>query len=129
MEVFLFVLGRCFIGFFFIWKAVKSLNHWKGAVQGLRKKKVAAAPFVLTLATLAKGLGGLSILLGFLAHWGAAILCVFMVIHMCYMHTFWYAGKGEERKLDQVLFMKDLAILGALLMIAVIGSGPFSLYL
>lgn len=65
--------------------------------------------------------GGLSVLLGFKARWGAIALVVFLIPTTLIFHT------AFSERLQQIMFMKNSAILGGLLMVAYFGSGPLSL--
>jgi putative oxidoreductase len=42
------------------------------------------------------------------------------------MHRFWGLSDPQAAQLQQAMFMKNLALLGAALLIAVVGSGPRS---
>ncbi|UCD57100.1 MAG: DoxX family protein [Candidatus Hydrogenedentota bacterium] len=65
--------------------------------------------------------GGLSVLLGYKARWGAVALIVFLIPTTLIFHT------AFAERLQQIMFMKNSAILGGLLMVACFGSGPLSL--
>ncbi len=71
--------------------------------------------------------GGLSVMLGFRARIGAWLLVLFLVPVTVMMHNFWAATDPMMAQMQQVMFLKNLAILGAALMIANFGSGPMSL--
>ncbi len=65
--------------------------------------------------------GGLSVLLGYKARVGAIALLVFLIPTTIIFHT-----KFSEQ-LQVIMFMKNLAILGGLLMVSYFGPGPISL--
>lgn len=65
--------------------------------------------------------GGLSVLLGFKARWGAIALALFLIPTTLIFHT------AFSERLQQIMFMKNLAIMGGLLLVAYFGSGPLSL--
>lgn len=70
--------------------------------------------------------GGLMVLLGWQARWGALLLAVFTVAATLMFHNFWSVDAAQYRgQLNH--FMKNLAILGGLVYIMAVGSGPFSL--
>lgn len=70
--------------------------------------------------------GGLSILLGYKARYGAWLLVLFLVPVTVMMHNFWAVTDPMARTMQQVMFMKNLSMLGAALLIAHFGSGPLS---
>jgi putative oxidoreductase len=71
--------------------------------------------------------GSLSILLGFQARLGACLLIIFLVPTTFMVHNFWAVADPAAATNEQVHFMKNLAMLGAALLIVYFGSGPFSL--
>lgn len=68
--------------------------------------------------------GGLSILLGYKAKYGAWLLVLFLVPVTVMMHRFWELADPTTSMAQQVNFMKNLSMLGAALLIAHFGSGP-----
>ncbi len=65
--------------------------------------------------------GGLSILLGYKAEWGARALFLFLIpVTLIFHHNF-------ADKMQMILFLKNLAILGALLQVSMHGAGALSL--
>jgi putative oxidoreductase len=43
------------------------------------------------------------------------------------MHNFWSVADPMQAGMEQIMFMKNITMIGAALMIAGIGSGPLSL--
>jgi putative oxidoreductase len=71
-------------------------------------------------------LGGLSILLGFKAKYGAWLIVVFLVPVTLMIHNFWTVADPMARQMQYLNFIKNVSMLGAALMIAHFGSGPLS---
>lgn len=72
-------------------------------------------------------LGGLSVLLGFHARVGAILLAIFLVPVTLMMHSFWAIDDPGAAQLQQIMFMKNLGLLGGALLILHFGAGPISL--
>ena len=72
-------------------------------------------------------IGGLSVFLGYKARYGAWILVLFLVPVTYMMHRFWTISDPIMYSLQQAMFMNNVSMLGAALLIAYFGSGPFSL--
>jgi putative oxidoreductase len=98
----------------------KSINY--AAAQGVPLASL-AVPFSGGLAIL----GGLSVLLGYKAKYGAWLLVLFLVPVTFMMHRFWGIADPITAMTQKVNFMKNLSMLGAALLIAHLGSGPLSL--
>lgn len=128
LESLLFLLGRIAIGGFFLWKAVERMKHWNEAGDALKRKGVPYISYVLPATMLIQVIGGLSVVLGFYARGGAILLLAFMVFHMYKLHAFWKLNHGTEQMLEKLLFMKDLAIIGGLLLLLAVGGGHFSVH-
>ena len=65
-------------------------------------------------------IGGLLLLVGFKARYAAILLFLFTVAATFLGHQFWVDPS------QQTQFLKNLVIMGALLMLAVHGAGPYS---
>jgi putative oxidoreductase len=92
------------------------------ASQGVPMASI-AVPFSGVLAIL----GGLSILLGYRARIGAWLIVLFLVGVTPMMHKFWIVTDPMMHQMQMVMFMKNVAMLGAALFITQVGSGPWSL--
>jgi putative oxidoreductase len=71
--------------------------------------------------------GGLSVLLGYRARIGAALLVLFLVPVTVMMHAFWAVQDPMAAQLQQVMFLKNVSLVGGALVIAYFGAGPLSL--
>jgi putative oxidoreductase len=65
--------------------------------------------------------GGLSILLGYKAKWGALALIIFIIPATLIFHT------NFSDQTQMIMFMKNIAILGGLVLIVANGAGSLSL--
>jgi putative oxidoreductase len=70
--------------------------------------------------------GGVMVLIGFKTRWAALVLLAFTVLTIFFAHPFWNM-EGAARAANQVQALKNLSIMGALLLIAAHGAGRFSL--
>jgi putative oxidoreductase len=84
------------------------------------------SPIVLGYLVAALELGaGLLVLIGFKTRWAALTLFVFTGYTILFVHNFWMM-EGAVRTAQQSQALKNLAIMGALLLLAVIGAGRYS---
>jgi putative oxidoreductase len=90
-------------------------------------KGVPLASIAVPLSGIMAFAGGLSIALGYRAKWGGWLIVLFLVPVTIMMHNFWAMTDPAMAQLQQVMFMKNLSMLGAALLIAHFGSGPLSL--
>ena len=83
-------------------------------------------PAVLAVASgLLELLAGLAVAVGFKARIAAAVLAAFTLVASLLFHNFW-AMPADQVMVNQLMFMKNLAIVGGLLLVFAYGAGPVS---
>lgn len=119
------LIGRLLYAFMFIHASV---GHFSAATIGYAAGKgVPLASIMVPLSGFMALLGGLSIALGFKAKWGAWLIVLFLVPVTVMMHNFWTVSDPDMRQMQQIMFMKNLSMLGGALILTYFGSGPLSL--
>jgi putative oxidoreductase len=120
------LFGRILLAAIFITSGFAKLSDPAGAVGYMNAVGIPNADVLVYVAGAAELLGGLSLLVGFLARLGALGLVLVMVPIQFYFHSFWNM-EGAEAKTQMVQFMKNLAIMGGLLMVGSQGPGRYSI--
>jgi len=110
------VFGRILLSLLFILSALSKIGGWNELVQQMTAKGIPLAPAFLAAALFIELVGGLSLLFGFYPRLGAWLLILFLVPTTLIMHNFW-AYTGAEQQLQLVNFLKNLAIIGGLLLV------------
>jgi len=119
------LVGRIFYSLIFI---MSSFSHFsEKTINYALAQGVPLASIAVPLSGVMALLGGLSIALGYKARWGACLLVLFLVPVTIMMHNFWAAKDPITAQMQQAMFMKNFALLGAALLISQFGSGPLSL--
>lgn len=90
-------------------------------------KGVPFAPALVPLSGILALLGGLSVALGYKARFGAVLLIAFLVPVTVMMHDFWAVSDPGAARLQMVMFMKNMGLLGGAMLILYYGAGPISL--
>ncbi len=117
-------LGRLFYALIFI---MGGLDHVQ--MHGIKYAAAQHVPLPSVAVPVAGAialLGGLSVLVGFKARWGAWLLIIFLLPVTVTMHNFWAAAPASANA-QQIMFMKNVSMLGAAFLIAHFGAGPLSL--
>lgn len=129
------VLGRFLISLVFLAGAVNKILHWHESETSLMgilcewqsnlgfsdrmhdcfAVMVPFTPVLLLAATLLEFLGALSLLLGFKEKVGASALILFLIPATIIIHQFWFI-EGAEKEVQLSHFLKNMAILGGLLL-------------
>ena len=128
------VLARCLISPVFLVSAINKFLYWHDTEKFLLKTFsewqiyvgfsdslheffsliILITPLVLLVGTVFELIGGLSVFLGIKERFGAFLLILFLVPTTVIMHQFWFV-EGDQRELQLVDFLKNIAILGCLL--------------
>jgi len=104
------------------------LGHFSSKTIGYAASQgVPLANLLVPLSGIIATLGGLSIALGYRAKIGAWLVVLFLVPVTLTLHAFWAVADPQMAQMQQVMFMKNLSILGGALLIAYFGAGPLSL--
>jgi uncharacterized membrane protein YphA (DoxX/SURF4 family) len=79
------------------------------------------APLLLMTAVLFEMVGGVLLLLGIREKLGASLLLLFLIPVTILMHQFWFV-EGMMREMQQIMFLKNLAIMGGLILVILHGA-------
>lgn len=122
------VLGRVALAMIFLLSAVgNKIPQFQTATQYMEKAGVPAAPVMLSGAIVFLIVGSVSLIVGYRARFGAALLLIFLALATYFFHNFWDYADPQERQGQLIQFMKNLALMGAMLMVIANGAGPWSL--
>jgi len=123
------VLGRMMLCAIFLMSAVGNKIPNFEQVAGYMAKAGVPQPKVMLAGAIAFLIvGSLSIIVGLRARFGALLLLVFLVLATYYFHNFWAYEEGSpEHQQLMIQFMKNLGLMGAMVLIIANGTGPCSL--
>ena len=111
------LIARILLSALFLWSGANKVLHPEMTQQYMAANGMPFTGFFLVAAIAIELLGGLSLLLGVQARLGAIALAVFTVIATFIFHT------NFTDQIQQIMFMKNLSILGGLLMTIQHGPG------
>jgi putative oxidoreductase len=122
---FVLLLGRIMFAAIFIAAAPRHFTN--EAAAHAADLGVPLARIAVPVSGVISLLGGLSVLLGYHTRVGAWLLVAFLVPVTLMMHAFWRIDDPVALHMQQAMFMKNVSMLGAALLIAWFGGGPLSL--
>ncbi len=103
-------------------------GHFKSAtIAQAARMGVPFASLLVPASGVLSMVGGVSVLIGLRARVGAALLVAFLLPVTFAMHAFWSATDPQAAQIQMVMFLKNLALIGASMLIVHFGAGPFSL--
>lgn len=120
------VVGRLALVAVFAGAAAEKIQNFQGTLGYMSTTDMPQQKLALVGAIVLLIAGSVSIALGYRAKLGAAMLILFLAAATYYFHPFWTLS-GQEAKMQQIQFMKNLSMAGAMLFIMGNGSGHASL--
>ncbi|MEM6910337.1 MAG: DoxX family protein [Verrucomicrobiota bacterium] len=120
MNAIIQLLGRLALTAIFALSALGKLSDFPGTVEKMKSVSVPAPEVLLPISIAALVLGSLSLALGLRARLGALALIGFL------MAATWFFHNPSDPE-QMIAFLKNLALMGGLLMVVSSGSGSLSL--
>ena len=134
-----YTVGRIFLSLIFVVSGVQKLMNISVVAKMLADNNVPIPDQVVTylaqystmpkyeaLGYLVAGVevvGGLMVLVGLKARWGAVLLIIFTALTVVFVHHFWdMSADAFNDNLTEAL--KNLSMIGGLLLVFAVGSGP-----
>lgn len=123
------LVGRIFLAAIFFMSAVGNKIPKFNEVVGYMESAGVPMPKILLPGAIAfLILGSVSLVFGYRTRIGALLLSIFLVLATYYFHDFWsFQPDAPEFQQQMIQFMKNLGLLGAMLLLIVNGPGPMSL--
>lgn len=120
------LLARLLLAALFLPAGIGKISGFAGTAGyigsvGLPLPEVGAA-----IAIAVEVLGGVALIVGFGTRWAALALAVFTLVASFFFHAYW-ALPAEQQMMQQLMFMKNIGVVGGLLALAAFGAGAFSL--
>lgn len=120
------LIGRILLSLIFFASGVGKIFDFEGTTAYMEVAGMPMTGLFLVGAIVFELVGGASIIVGFKARIGAILLIVFLVPATFVFHAFWNMPE-EQQQIQMIMFMKNLSILGGLIVIIGGGPGPISL--
>ena len=120
------LIGRVLLTVVFLVSGFGKIGGFEGLVGAIASKGL-PMPQVFAAATIVIEIGAsLMLVFGWKARWAAFLLAAFTAIVSFFFHNFW-AVPPAQKMMEQIQFMKNLAIVGGLLLVMAFGPGRLSI--
>ena len=113
------LVARVFLGHIFLLAGLSKISAYEGTQGYMEAMGVPGA--LLPLVILLEVIGGLVIIAGWKTKWASLALAAFSVVAAAIFHH------NFADQMQMILFMKNVAISGGLLLLASHGAGAYSL--
>jgi putative oxidoreductase len=122
------IIGRFFLILVFLMSAVgNKIPNFKATADYMASESVPAPAILLAGAIVFLIAGSASILIGYRARIGAALLLIFLILASYWFHDFWTFEDPQQQQMQMANFMKNLGLMGAMLIIIARGAGKPSI--
>lgn len=112
-----FLIGRIIFGGYFIMSAWSHIMKIDGLAGYAASKGIPFPKAMVFLSGVLLLLGGLGIVFGIAPEASLALLIIFLVPVSFKMHAFWKETDPNAKMSERIAFMKNAALIGALLML------------
>jgi len=120
------LVGRVGLALVFLWSGYGKIAYAAANVGYMQAYGVPAADMLIWPVALLELVAAAMLILGWKARWAALALIVFTVPATIIFHAYW--GVPADQVLNQQIhFMKNLAIVGGLLLVLAHGAGRYAL--
>lgn len=121
------LLGRIFLAFLFIYEALDAMVFFEKtkatmSVYGILWNQ----DLILTIVIFVLIFGAILVLIGYYAGFGAFLLLLYWLSFTLIVYSFWN-DPPEYQRLHALMFMRNLALCGGLLLLISNGAGKYSI--
>lgn len=120
------LMARLMMVLLFLPAGISKIGGFAGTVGYIASVGLPFAALGAVIAIVVEVGGSLALLAGFQTRWAAFILAVFTLVSGLFFHQFW-AAAPDHVMVQQIMFFKNVAIAGGLLMLSAFGAGLWSL--
>ena len=119
------LLGRILLAALFIPAGISKISGFAGTAGYIASKGLPLPEVGVVIAIAVEVLAGLALLFGFGTRIAALALAVFTLAATFIFHNYW-SMPADQVMMQQLMFMKNIAVVGGLLVLAAHGAGRFS---
>lgn len=114
----LFLAGRILLGLYFIVPGIMKVLSFSGTAEYMAAHGMIFIPFFLTLTILLQLSGGLCLVIGYRQQQASFVLAGLVLAISLVMHNFWTMEQDLQRAHEMQNFIKNMAIMAGLLVLA-----------
>ncbi len=119
-------VGRLLLVALFLPAGISKLTSFSGTVGYISSAGMPLPTVAAALAVAVEIIGSVALVFGFGTRVAALVLAFFTLVASFYFHAYW-AVPVDQQMVMQLLFFKNVAVVGGLLVLAAFGAGGWSL--
>ncbi|MDP1690650.1 MAG: DoxX family protein [Burkholderiaceae bacterium] len=125
---FLALIARILLALMFLLAGISKFGGLEGTAGYIASKGLPMAPLLAIATAALEVVAAVMLIVGWQARWAALALAAFTLLASVLFHNYW-AMPAAQQMVQQLMFMKNTAVVGGLLMVFVFGPGSLSLSL
>jgi len=125
MNNILTLVGRLLIAALFLPAGFSKLMSFERTVAYIGSANLPLPEVGAAIAIVVEVACGLALIAGFQTRIAAAVLALFTLVATFFFHAFW-AAAPEQAFVQQLMFFKNIAVVGGLLVLVASGAGALS---
>ena len=119
------LVGRLLLALLFLPAGLSKISGFAGTVGYIASKGMPMPTAAAVIAIIIEVVAPLALIAGFGTRWAALVLAGFTVVATFVFHNFW-AMPADQAMMQQLMFFKNIAVVGGLLTLAAHGAGAWS---
>jgi putative oxidoreductase len=118
--------GRLLLAWMFLPAGIGKLTGFTATAGYIASVGLPMPQIAATVALVIEIAGGVALILGFGTRIAALVLAVFTLVASFFFHAYW-GLPADQQMMQELLFTKNIAVVGGLLVLAAFGAGAWSL--
>lgn len=120
------LIGRLLLALLFLPAGISKIAGFAGTVGYIGSKGLPMPALGAVIAIIVEVGGSLALISGFGTRFAALALAAFTLVATFFFHNFW-GVPVDQAMMQQLMFYKNIAVVGGLLLLAAHGAGAWSL--
>lgn len=120
------LIGRFLIAALFLPAGIAKLTGFAGTVGYIQSVGLPSPTVAAVIALVVEIAGGIALIVGYQTRIAAVVLAIFTFFASVFFHAYW-AAPADQAFVAQLLFFKNIAVIGGLFVLAASGAGKFSI--
>lgn len=119
------LVGRVLLALMFLLAGIGKIGGFDGTVGYISSVGLPLPSVLAAGALVLEIVAGIALIIGYKTRWAALALALFTLAAAFLFHNYW-SMPADQQMMQQIIFLKNLAVTGGLLMLAMAGPGAWS---
>lgn len=121
------LVGRILLAIIFIKSGFEKITGFEGTAGYMASKGLPMVQLLLVGTIIIELLGGIMLVVGYKARWAALAIFLWLIPTTLIFHKFWGLADAKEAGMQEIQFLKNITIMGGMLMVYAFGPGRYSI--